>query len=322
MQLNDIRECAEIIAAHPVIGPRYGNRIGDLSKAWLRLLGCEAKHATVFQAAESPRPPICFVGVSVFVNDDFMQELKAPPGFWIGPELVKRILSGNSPILSDRQFRKANSRGGLNLVVWEGCIRSGLETNTEIHGHVMASFIEEHSGFLLNELISSQIESTERLEWTIQTGAQVWNPRAGRYEKSFKKSLKEIVRKPHVVGITRRMEHERDDSWATSWVGTLFDYHPPRCAFSRSEQRLLLVALDGRTDDELSEALGVSVPTIKKMWLSVYRRMGGQIPELDPNALQLDADMTRRGKEKRRHLLAYVRKHPEELRPVSRRLLR
>jgi hypothetical protein len=48
------------------------------------------------------------------------------------------------------------------------------------------------------------------------------------------------------------MEPERTDSWTTSWVGTLFDYHPPRCGFSRSEQRMLLTALEGGTDRELS----------------------------------------------------------------------
>ena len=64
MEPKDVRECADIIAAHPVIGPRYGNRIGDLSKAWLRLIGCDAMRATVFQTVEGPRAPICFVGVS------------------------------------------------------------------------------------------------------------------------------------------------------------------------------------------------------------------------------------------------------------------
>jgi hypothetical protein len=321
MEPRDVRECADIVAAHPVIGPRYGSQIGDLPKAWLRLLACEAKRTTVFYSAEQPRAPICFVGVSLFVNDDFMRELKAPPGFWMGPELAKRILSGNSPILSDKQFREANSRYGLNLIVWEGCIRSGFETNNEIQGHVMIAFIEEHSGFLLKELISSQIESTERLQWTIQTGAQVWNPAAGRYEKSFKQTPEEIVRKPHLVGVTRNMELERDEKWTTSWVGTLFDYHSPMCGFSPSEQRMLLMALGGGTDDELSEELDVSIPTVKKMWLSVYRRVDQNLPEVNPNHPQLEVDMTQRGKEKKRHLLIYLRKHPEELRPVSQKLL-
>jgi hypothetical protein len=319
MEPKDVGECAEIVAKHPVIGPRYGSRIKDLSAAWLRLLTCEAKCMDVYYADDGPRTPICFVGVSIFVTDDFVRELKAPPGFWMGPELAKRILRGDSPVLLESQFVEANSRGGLNLIVWEGCFRSGFETNSEIHGHVASTFIEEHAGYLLKELISSQIESVERLRWTLDSGFRLWNPAAAHYEKSFAMPLKCIVEKPHLLGITREMEP--NDPWNRSWIGSLFDYQPPRCGFSRSEQRMLLTALQGGTDEELSQELKISLPTVKKMWLSVYRRIDDRLPELSPTRSEPQVEMTRRGKEKRRHLLAYLRKHPEELRPVSQKLL-
>ena len=318
MMPKDVRECAEIIATHPVIGPRYGGRIGDLCTAWLRLIRCEAKRATVFQMNTS-RAPICFIGVSVFVSDDFVREMKVHPGFWFGPELQKRILKGDSPILSDSQFRDANSRGGLNLVVWEGCIRPEFETNSEIQRHVIGRFIEEHRGFLLKEIIGSQIESAERFRWTLQTGGMLWNPRTGQYTKSLEKNPNEIIKKPHLVGVTREIELARSESWAASWVGTLFDYHPPHCSFSRSEQRMLLMALEGETDKELAQKLGVSVSTVKKMWVSVYRRVYAHLPEVMPNASQPDEVTIQRGKEKKRRLLTYLRDHLEELRPFSRR---
>ena len=322
MEPKDVPECAQIVAAHPVIGPRYGSRIGDLSKAWMRLLGCEAANgATVFQADDGPRAPICCAGFSVFVSDDFVREIKAPPLRWIGPELAERILGGNSPVLSDSECRAANSRGGLNLLVWEGCIHPDFETNSELIGHIMPAFIQVHSGFLLKEVINVQVESAARFQWTLQTGGLLWNPEARRYEKSTKKDPEEIVRKPHLLGASREIELDRRGSWNASWVGALFYYQPPQCGFSRSEQRMLLFALNGRTDRELSRELSVSVPTVKKMWLSVYRRADDHLPELNPNHSQPDAETVRRGKEKKRHLLAYLRKHPEELRPVSQKLL-
>lgn len=317
MEPKDVRECAEIVAKHPVIGPRYRSRIKGLSGAWRRLLTCEPKCMIVFYADDGPRSPICFVGVSIFVTDDFVRELKAPPGFWMGPELVKRILRGDSPVLLESQFVEANSRGGLNLVVWEGCFRSGFETNSEILGHVMTTFIEDHAGYLLKEIISSQIESVERLRWALGAGTGLWNPVAGHYEKSFSMPLEDIVEKPHLLGTTREME--RTDPW--SRIGSLFDYRLPRCGFSRSERVMLLAALQGGTDEELSRELDVSVPTIKKMWISVYRRIDDRLPELNPNRSEPEVGMTRRGKEKKRHLLNYLRKHPEELRPVSQKLL-
>ncbi len=42
-----------------------------------------------------------------------------PPQFWVGPELARRLLKGESPVLSDEQLREDNSHGGLNLVVLE-----------------------------------------------------------------------------------------------------------------------------------------------------------------------------------------------------------
>jgi hypothetical protein len=324
MQPRDVRECVAMIAAHPVIGPRYGSTINDLPAAWLRLLRCEAKTAAVFHAGEDPRAPSCFVGVSVFVNDDFLREIKAPPGFWFGPELARRIVRGKSPVLSDRQLREANSTGGLNLLVWEGCIRPEFADHAEIQRSIMGAFIDAHRGFLWKELIGSQMETVERLEWTLYTGGLLWNYRLGSYMESPNEDLKEIIKKPHVIGVTRETESKRLSSWSGSWVGILFDYRPPRLGFSPAEQRLLLSALSGEsgTDEELAGPLGVSLSTVKKMWLSIYRRVADCMPELIPGSFGAQSGASERGKEKKRHLLAYLREHPEELRPVSRKLLR
>jgi len=173
----------------------------------------------------------------------------------------------------------------------------------------------------LKELISSQVESEERFRWTLHTGGLLWDPMAGCYQESSKKNPEEIVRKPHLIGVTQKIEQEQRDSWKASWVGSLFYYHPPRCGFSRSEQRMLLMALEGGTDRELSQALSVSISTVKKMWLSVYRRMDDHLPRINPNHSQPETKTIGRGKEKKHRLLAYVRKHPEELRPVSQKLL-
>jgi DNA-binding CsgD family transcriptional regulator len=319
MQPKDVRECVEIIASHAVIGPRYGRAIADLGAAWFRLLGCEAKSARVFLAGEGPRAPICFVGVSVFVSDDFVRELKTPPGFWLGPELTRRIVRGDAPLLSGRQLRDANSCGGLNLLVWEGCMRPEFEQDNEILRDVMTAFIEDHRGFLWKEIISSQLESVERLRWMLKTGALWWNPRTGCYVEPAENDLREIVAMPHTIGVTRQIEVEQSNAWAASWVGALLNVHPPTCGFSHGEQQLLLSALDGAggTDQELAGALGIAVSTVKKQWLSIYRRVTDRLPKLVPDHAAT-AGNSERGKEKRRRLLAYLRKHPEELRPVSR----
>jgi hypothetical protein len=321
MQPNDVRECVEIIAQHPVIGPRYGSVIADLPTAWLRVLSSEAASAFVLHAEEGVGAPICGLNVNVFVNDDFVQELKTPPHFWIGPELTKRIVRGDSPLLSEKQLRDANSRGGLNLVAWEGCGSHLFAADPELHRCGMEAFIQVNLGYLWKEAISSQAESAGRLQQLTKTGGLLWDAAANSYVDTFNGNAEALVSRPHVVGIRRKELLEQSWMSAGSWVGRLFDYHPPVLGFNRSEQRVLTVALTGATDEQLSSTLGISIPAIKKTWASIYHRVADHLPELVRDALQSDAGGAPRGREKRRDLLAYLREHPEELRPVSRKLL-
>jgi hypothetical protein len=104
-------------------------------------------------------------------------------------------------------------------------------------------------------------------------------------------------------------------------VGALFDYSPPKLGLIPSEQPLVLSALPGATDQRLAAMLGVSLPAVKKLWASIYLRVDDNLPELIANRDRSDPLVASRGKEKRRRLLDYLRNHPEELRPVSRKLL-
>ncbi len=319
MRPGDIRECVDIVANHPVIGPRYGPVIEHLPEAWLRLLQCEAKIAIVFHAGEGSRAPICSLGISAFVLDDFLSEMKTPPHFWLGPELTRRIMRNESPLLTGKQLRDANSRGGLNQVCWESCFRPEYETRGELQRHAMSVFIQEHRGYFMKEAIC-QPDGPDHLDFTLKTGGFLWDPLACGYTSTLRTDSSEIVSNPHIVGTTRDLERKRDD-WAGSWLGALFDYHPPLLGFNRSEQRLLSSALSGATDEQLAGMLGTSLPTVKKIWISIYRRVKGCQPELIPDPLPSDTPASSRGREKRRHLLAYVREHPEELRPISRELV-
>lgn len=89
----------------------------------------------------------------------------------------------------------------------------------------------------------------------------------------------------------------------------------------RVRSRLATIDLE-ETDLELGAALGVSVPTIKKMWASIYRRVADNRPEIIAENAHPPVEAQSRGKEKRRRLLAYLREHPEELRPYSLRLVK
>jgi hypothetical protein len=316
MKPRDVAGCVEIIASHPVIGARYGAETKNLGRAWLQLLDSEAMTTAVFEEVEKGRVSLAGVGVGVFVRDEFVRELKGRRQFWFGPELAKRVLNGNSPVLSDKEVREANSGKGLNELVWETLPRQDFAERTELYHLMGGAYIEIHRGFRLKEMITSQAEGPRRLQWAIDAGGLYWDPKGARYVKSIKKGVEEFARNPQIVGITRELEFGRPGSW----VGSLFDYRPPRFWFSASEQRLLIHNIRERTETNgvLAKELGVSLPTIKKMWLSIYDRVAEYAPELMSGDAESGAD-GKRGKEKRRRLLAYLQDHPEELRPVMRR---
>lgn len=314
MQPRDVSECAEIVASHPVIGPRYGTTIAKLRPAWTRILGSEAVIMVVFEEIKGTRTTICGAGVAVFVHDEFLRELKMRP-FWIGPELAKRIVDGISPVLSDKQFREANSSSGLNHVTWEGIVRPDYEENSELRRKLANALIMEQRGLFLNEAIANQMDSVERLRWTLEVGALMWDPVEGSYVNRAAKDPHKFVKNPHIVGISREAEARRPGTW----VGAIFEYTPPRCGFSVAEQRLLSAALAGATDQELSSNLAISISTVKKNWMSIYKRAASTLPDVVPDGSPVDGGTAERGKEKRRYLLAYLREHPEELRPHSRK---
>ena len=318
MRAQDVAECAEIVATHPSVGPRYRGAVDDLRIAWLRLTACAAGRAIVFEEVGGAGERIAGISVTAFVSDDFLRELKTPPLRWFGPELARRIAGGHSPLLSDKQLREANSDGGLNLLTWEICTRPEDAHTPELMKDMVGAFIEAHRGFCWKEMVSGQADCVERLKTILKIGALLWDPLEAQYVDTPVQDPESLVAHPHILGVRR----DASPAQLMSWLGTLFDYHPPQIGFSPGEQRLLALALTGWTDAELSEKLGISVSGVKKVWASIHTRIARSTPEairFDFAAAQYATAV--RGREKKRHVLAYLRAHPEELCPVSRRVL-
>ncbi len=321
MEPSDIAECIRLLANHPVISSRFGDLIEVLPEAWLSLLESNFGSACVFFADEATAAPICFAGITVVVRDDFLLEIKTAPHFWIGAEITRRIIGGKSPVLNSRELRDANSRGGLNLVCLENCVHPRYSADGELVHYVMSVFLQIHRGYLWKEVIANQPESPDRLSMLMNTGAWIWDPVTSSYSRTLREDPGAVVRKPHIFGITRELEQNSQRDWTGSWAGALFDYHAPILGFNRSEQRLLSCALSGATDEYLAVTLGTSLSTIKKTWVSIYGRAGEHLPAVASASEYLEVMSAGRGRERRRHLLSYLREHPGELRPYSRKLL-
>ena len=78
-------------------------------------------------------------------------------------------------------------------------------------------------------------------------------------------------------------------------------------------QQLLAAALNGATDEELGAELGLTVFAVKARWRSAFSRIAGIRPGLVEDVNGLGG----RGGQKRHRVVAYLREHPEELRPYA-----
>jgi DNA-binding CsgD family transcriptional regulator len=123
----------------------------------------------------------------------------------------------------------------------------------------------------------------------------------------------------YLVGMTRRQADKLPAALASMMF---FSRREPMCGFTPAEQDLLLLVLRGAGDEACADALGISPHTVKMRWRGIFERVAATHPELlgpggrDESRVPADiSDAGRRGPEKRRHLLAYLRQHMEEVRP-------
>src|SRR4030095_16460874 len=152
----------------------------------------------------------------------------------------------------------------------------------------------------------------KRLQWMLDAGARLRRD----YSNYFRKNRllePESYKRPYLVGLTKK------DSFTHpgSTIAGLFINTPPRLCFNRSQRVLLRHALMGETCEQLAASLSLSTWTVKKRWHAIYDRVADVDGELLPPQVADGPYATSRGAERRRHLLNYLRQHPEELRPFK-----
>jgi len=314
MNPTDVNKCVETLTAHPDFHLQYDSESEPLRRALLHLVGSEGFRAYVFEETDGKKPRHMGVGAIAFLTDAFTAETKRAPYFWIGAEIIRRLLTGQTPVLSDRQVRAANSSEGLTVFAWPLGFRSDDCREAEFLNALMGTFIYEVRGYNLKEFIG-QATVVEGVRASLNSGAVLFTCK-GFLEELPASGAEELLAQPHLVSILRAAALKHVGAWSTS----IFVHTPARIGFSHSEQRLLQVALEGRTDEELADELEISVSAVKKAWSSIYGRVDRAALGIFGDSIG-DTTPGDRGKEKKQRVLAYVRTRPEELRPVDLKLV-
>jgi hypothetical protein len=293
----DLLECLEIQPA--CIGDQIVGRSTAL-RVWKALLNNPAFQANVIES-ERPiaRHKIVACGMGVFVSGAFAdREIRNPrPG--LNSRIIAGIASGEPMVLSRAEIAVGNAGEGIDFVNMYGTWRDGImnaDQLAEVHALLGTSFVEHFAGYRFNRVLKEAIGHSRialaRATGTYRLVAEFQGPES---------ALAVVTRESALAA-------------PYSVASTMYRYQAPVLRLRPAEQKLLAAALDGKTDAELSADLGLSIEAIKKRWMSIFER----VEEFKPDILsKTDPYSDGRGPQKRHRVVAYVRTHPEELRPFS-----
>ncbi len=294
---SDLTECLDIQPA--CLGDQIVGRSIAL-RVWKTLLNNPSFLANVIESEHPLKGhKIVACGMGVFVTKAFADgEIQKPR-----PGLNSRIIAGlaaEAPVvLSSAQIGDGNAGEGIDFVNMYGTWRDGImnaDQLAEAQALLGTSFVEHFTGYRFNRVLKEAVGHAS-IALAQATGTY-------RLIAEFQETESALV------VVTRESVLTAPYSVAAK----MYRYQAPVLRLRPAEQKLLAAALAGKTDAELSADLGLSIEAIKKRWMSVFARIDEYKPEI-LNDAGLDSDG--RGPQKRHRVAAYIRAHPEELRPFS-----
>ena len=305
---RDFPACLHLLRGHLAYPASI---LPELPKVWRRLLREDALVTAVAESGSLDSKPgsILAFGMVVFVTDAWMASAQAGEEPYLSARTIRQELAGPSPILRPEAIRRENAGSGLNAVHLH-YVEAPLseELRPALDHRMRLAFVEDMRGYRLKAAL---IEVWDEVPLYSIKGAPY--PLITDYAAYFERRgepLPPLGRRPFLLGMTRQeVLSDFGRGMAPAFVET-----PPRLGFTRAEQQMLRQAIFGYTDVELAERLQLALPTIKNRWRALYDRLGQIAPELVAE-IDCSSNPAVRGQEKRRRLLDYVRRHPEELRP-------
>ncbi len=311
MATKDLEECLGVSTA------RIGQEIVGYQRAlsaWEVIVKSAAFNSVVIETAQPiAGHRIVAFGASVFVSPEFASRELSNPRPGLNERIISSIDAGQSVVLTEAELRHQNTYGGLCQAILYSSWRPDCltpEQITEVQLNLAKRYAELHSGYRLERML---VEAVDAIDIEYAKSTRVWQI-ISDFSDFHSKNPGNTWNLERALAVIERTS-------ALSVVGSIaslfFHYTPPVLRFRNGDQQLLEAALEGLTDHELAQALSLNIQTVKKRWASVFDQVADVMPGLLPESDD-DAYRETRGPQKRHHLLAYLRRHPEELRPFIR----
>lgn len=283
----------------------------QIAEAWNWLVDEPSMLAGVIEdIALPPGQRIQAAGATLIVPRSLVQtlDLDERPEVFITRRIYRGICDGSFKPMTDRELGAENARGELTMMILHFSQRDydiGKPSVQKLITTAQETFRIFHEGYNLRAIYYETGEINDRVAVASGfTRRQYANPAAAQ-------SLPP-EHQPALFGLTRE---QAQTLLPGSPARNCFQNQPPLFMFSASQRRLLWFALFDDSDDALMPLLDVSVHGLKKLWRGIYERVEDRMPEFFGDSSS--GDEGKRGPEKRRQVLAYVRQRPEELRPWS-----
>lgn len=308
---RDFPECLELVPEWLVLDERLRRALPDL---WLRLLDEPAITTTVMEDLALPAGQrIQGWGWGIVLPEAWAEQrgLTSAPTSYVTRQVYAGLVEGSLALMSDAEIGVVNAGGRYHFMNFYTQRHSDLSD-----AYTQSVLTVANEAFRLSatgyNTQAMYFETSERDAPAIVAAGFLQRPYVDE------RALQGLVPadRPAFMAVTR---NEALAGLPGTSVRHVFEHHPPMFRFSASQRRLLWLALFDESDAHLTDRLQVSVHGLKKLWRGIYERIEDQMPEFFGEAGG-DED-GKRGPEKRRQVLAYVRQRPEELRPwdVTRR---
>ena len=275
-----------------------------------QLIGSPACEVTAFEDGNGAALRIVSMAGGMFVRDEVVDAYLAAPQPALVASILTALLDGQRPLLTYDAIRRANSGEGLDLVVFPVPLgRNDLDDPQVVELRKLApqAFVRYYAGYRLRSIYYEVF--TDEVAGYLQSGGyrllHDFSARAGT-------GFLDPQCRPRMLRLTRAELPPGAMSMATQ----MFDPPPARLGLTPAEQRVALRALDGAPDREIARTLGLSDETVRANWRSIYQRLASELPGVD--AAPREAEDGKRGAEKRRVAIEYLRQNMHELRPGER----
>jgi DNA-binding CsgD family transcriptional regulator len=267
---------------------------------WRRWFCRGALNASILERCAADRPPQTVgVGVSLWLSDAGVETLLAGlDGVSVITSLYRAANGGDDWAVDHETLCELHARQGMNLLVlhfWVALAPTDPEL-PPLFAQAHASFREVHEGFGVGRLLQ-----------------QVPAPQVPILSAAGMRPIHELPGRPPLV----LMAMDRQDARATpgSTFSFLFFAHPRSLPLTAAQQRMIGLALNQLTDDQIAARMGCSRRYVRNLWNGVYVALEAAHDSNARAQSPADDGSNARGPERRRRALAFLRLQPQELRP-------